>query len=234
MPSHVTRIPLSGLYVILDPRALRGRSLVEALQAAADSGARLFQYRDKTASGAEAYRQALQLRKVASDRGAVFLVNDRCDVALAVDADGVHLGQEDMPLVRARALLGPEKVIGISAHRPDQVKEAASGGADYIGFGPIFGTATKPDHEPVVGIEGLRQIRPLTRVPIFAIGGITLDAIEAVINAGADGVAVISAVCGAPDIAQSVRAFIRKSNLPMLQSPHPAPAFPVPPPRTAR
>lgn len=194
-----------------------GRSLVEALRTAVAGGARLFQYRDKAASGLEAYRRATQLRQAASDLGAIFLVNDRCDVALAVDADGVHLGQDDLPLSLARSLLGPEKIIGISTHRPGQVKEATTGGADYIGFGPIFGTATKPDHEPVVGVEGLRHIRPLTPLPIFAIGGITLDSVEAVIKAGANGVAIISAICRAPDIAESVRAFIRKSNPPVLQ-----------------
>jgi thiamine-phosphate pyrophosphorylase len=202
--------PLKGLYLILDERAARGRSLVEVLREAAAAGVRLFQYRIKAASGAEAYRQALQLREAAAEAGALFLVNDRCDLALAVGADGVHLGQEDLPLAMARGILGPGTIIGISTHRADQVIEADRGGADYIGFGPIFPTASKADHEPVVGIEGLRAVRPLTRLPIFAIGGISVETVEAVINAGADGVAVISAVLGAADIAAAVRPFLSR------------------------
>lgn len=201
---------LKGLYVILDAQASRGRSLVDALKEAASGGARLFQYRDKTSPAVEMYRQALQLRRAAADAGALLLINDRCDLALAVDADGVHLGQEDLPPSHARRVLGSGKIIGVSTHGAAQVREAAESGADYLGFGPIFPTATKPRHEPVVGIEGLRRVRPLTGLPIFAIGGLTLDTVEAVIGAGANGVAVVSAILGSPDIAGAVRAFMAR------------------------
>ncbi|MGH7167246.1 MAG: thiamine phosphate synthase [Nitrospiraceae bacterium] len=201
---------LKGLYVILDAQALRGRSLVDALREAASGGSRLFQYRDKTSSALEMYRQALQLRRAAADAGAHFLINDRCDLALAVDADGVHLGQEDLPPPLARRVLGAGKIIGVSTHGAAQVREATESGADYLGFGPIFPTATKPHHEPVVGIEGLRQVRPLTRLPIFAIGGVTVDTVEAVVGAGANGVAVVSAILDSPDIAGTVRAFMAR------------------------
>jgi thiamine-phosphate pyrophosphorylase len=197
---------LNGLYLILDPAASRGRPLLEVLTEAAGAGVRLFQYRDKSSPVRDVYRQALRLRQAAADAGALFLINDRCDLALAVDADGVHLGQEDLPLKLARRLLGPGKIIGISTHRAADVREAAEGGADYIGFGPIYPTHTKPDHEPVVGLDGLRQIRSLTRLPIFAIGGITADRIEAALEAGSDGVAIISAILGASDISGAVRA----------------------------
>lgn len=209
-PPSIPASFLKGLYVILDAEASRGRSLVEALTQAASGGARLFQYRDKTSSALEMYRQAVRLRRAAADAGAIFLVNDRCDVALAVDADGVHLGQQDLPLSYARSMLGSGKIIGVSTHGAAQVKEATEGGADYLGFGPIFPTSTKPHHEPVVGIEGLRQIRPLTRLPVFAIGGLTLDTVQAVVGAGANGVAVVSAIFDSADIAAAVRAFMAR------------------------
>jgi thiamine-phosphate pyrophosphorylase len=201
---------LQGLHVILDPSVLKGRSVVDALKEAGAGGARLFQYRDKTATGREAYRHATQLRRAAADIGALFLVNDRCDLALAVEADGVHLGQDDLPLALARSIMGPGKLIGVSTHTPAQVIEATSQGADYLGFGPIFATGTKPDHEPVVGIDGLAAIRRLTPLPVFAIGGVTLSTIEAVTKAGANGVALISAICMSPDITGTVREFMKR------------------------
>ncbi len=194
--------------MILDPAASPEHALVDVLIQAAENGVRLFQYRDKTSPMREAYRQAAKLRRAAADARALLFVNDRCDLALAVDADGVHLGQDDLPLSHARSLLGPAKIIGVSTHQASQVEEATRGGADYLGFGPIFPTGTKPHHEPVVGIEGLRQIRPLTQLPVFAIGGITIDSLDAVIGVGADGVAVISAILDAPRIQEAVRAFM--------------------------
>jgi thiamine-phosphate pyrophosphorylase len=178
------------------------------LKEAASAGARIFQFRDKISSPLEVYRQAVQLREAAAAVGALFLVNDRCDLALAVAADGVHLGQDDLPLSLARSLLGPDQLIGISTHRADQVKAATSGGADYLGFGPIFQTASKPDHDTVVGLAGLREIRALTRLPVFAIGGVSAGTVRQVVEAGADGVAVISAIMDAENIAGAVRAFM--------------------------
>jgi thiamine-phosphate pyrophosphorylase len=157
-----------------------------------------------------AYEEALPLRKVAHELGVLFIVNDRCDLALAVDADGVHLGQGDIPLNLARKIMGPDKLIGVSTHNRDQVIAATAGRPDYLGFGPIFTPGSKLDHDPVVGLQGLRTIRPLTALPIFAIGGITADRIEDVIREGADGVAVISAVLKAPDISQAVKDFVSR------------------------
>jgi thiamine-phosphate pyrophosphorylase len=184
--------------------------LVDVLKEAVEAGVRLFQYRDKHASMRDAYHLATALRRAAADAGALFIVNDRCDLALAVEADGVHLGQSDLPLAEARVLLGPGNIIGVSTHNANQVKEVAAGGPDYLGFGPIFGTWTKQDHETVVGVEGLRAIRPLAKLPLFAIGGITVDTVAQVKQAGADGVAVISAILNASDMTKTIRDFMAR------------------------
>ncbi len=202
--------PLKGLYVILDPSACPGRSLVDVLTASTEAGAVLFQYRNKTGSMREAYHDAVRLRRAAADAGAVLMINDRCDLALAVEADGVHLGQRDLPLSDARAVMGVGKIVGISTHSLNQVEQATRGGADYLGFGPIFDTGTKADHEPIVGLEGLRQARTGTHLPIFAIGGLTLNTVGGAVQAGADGVAVVSAVGTAADVGKMVRDLLAR------------------------
>ena len=199
---------LSGLYIILDPSVCPARPLTEVLTAAAEAGASIFQYRNKTASMKEAYVEALALRQAAAKSGVLFIVNDRCDLAVAVDADGVHLGQGDLPLDLARKVMGQDKLIGISTHNPDQVREATAGKPDYLGFGPIFEPGSKQDHDPVVGLAGLRAMRPLTSLPVFAIGGIQIDQVGEVTRFGANGVAVISAIIKAPDISHAVRTFL--------------------------
>lgn len=208
MTIPLSRHLLSGLYVILDPSVCPAQSLAGVFRQAAGAGARLFQYRNKTASMKEAYAEALLLRKIAAELDVTFIVNDRCDLALAVDADGVHLGQTDLPYAYARKVMGPDKIIGLSTHNAEQVTEAEQFKPDYIGFGPIFKPASKQDHDPVVGIEGLRQIRALTSLPVFAIGGIQLAQVGNVMKAGADGIAVISAVLNAPDVTKSVKDLI--------------------------
>ena len=205
---------LSGLYIILDPSVCPACPLVEVMTSAAKVGAALFQYRNKNASMKDAYIEALALRQAASEAGGLFIVNDRCDLALAVGADGVHLGQGDLPLDLARKVMGPNKLIGISTHNPDQVREATTGKPDYLGFGPIFKPGSKQDHDPVVGLEGLHAMRALTSLPVFAIGGIQIDQAGEVMRAGANGVAVISAILKAPDISHSVKAFLAKMSGP--------------------
>ncbi len=194
--------------MILDPSVCPARPLVEVLTVAAEAGAPLFQYRNKAASMKEAYGEALALRQAAAKAGVLFIVNDRCDLALAVDADGVHLGQGDLPLDLARRVMGPDKLIGISTHNLDQVRDATAGKPDYLGFGPIFTPGSKQDHDPVVGLEGLRAMRRLTSLPVFAIGGIQIDQAGEVMRAGANGVAVISAILKAPNISHAVNAFL--------------------------
>jgi thiamine-phosphate pyrophosphorylase len=210
---------LFGLYLILDPSINSGRDLLMVLREAATGGIKLFQYRNKQASMGQAYEEGLRLREAARQTNAYFIVNDRCDLALALDADGVHLGQEDLALPDARALLGPDRLIGISTHNPEQVRTATEEGADYLGFGPIFATTSKSDHEPVVGVEGLAAIRPLTPLPIFAIGGIQPQTYRAILSAGANGAAVMSAILHAPDISRVIDAFTRASAQPNGPSP---------------
>lgn len=205
---------LNRLYIILDPSVYPDRPLVEVLTIAAEAGASLFQYRNKTASMKEAYVEALALRQAAAKARGIFIVNDRCDLALAVDADGVHLGQGDLPLDTARKVMGPDKLIGISTHNPDQVRAATAGKPDYLGFGPIFKPGSKQDHDPLVGLEGLRAIRKLTSLPVFAIGGIQIEQVEAVMHSGADGVAVVSAILKATDIREAVRTFLAQMSTP--------------------
>ena len=210
--------PLSGLYVILDPSVRPDRPLSNVLTAAAAGGAKLFQYRNKTSAMKDAYAEALPLRTTARELGVLFIVNDRCDLAMALDADGVHLGQDDLPYTDARELLGPHKVIGLSTHHPGQVKAASRLQPDYLGFGPIFTPTSKLNHDPVVGIEGLKKIRPLTGIPIFAIGGIGLDQVRPVMQVGANGVAVISAVLNVPDVTEAVQKLIGQMPRPVSPS----------------
>jgi len=212
--SAAVHFMLNRLYIILDPSVCPDRPLLDVLTFAAEAGASLFQYRNKTASMKDAYVEALVLRRVAAQAGVIFIVNDRCDLALAVDADGVHLGQGDLPLDMARKVMGPDKLIGISTHNADQVIEASVGKPDYLGFGPIFKPGSKQDHDPLVGLEGLRAIRKLTSLPVFAIGGIQIDQVQAAMHAGADGVAVISAILKAADIREAVRTFLAQMPTP--------------------
>lgn len=199
---------LRGLYVILDERWENTCSLVDVLRQIGEAGVRLVQYRNKTGAMREAYERAVRLREVAGKIGVKFIVNDRCDLALAVEADGVHLGQSDLPVDMARRLLGDDCLIGISTHRVEEVQEASKSGADYLGFGPIYETSTKKNHEPLVGLEGLRRVRDLTELPIFAIGGISPDSVPEVILAGASGVAVAAAILDAQNRDSTVAQFM--------------------------
>ena len=211
--------PLAGLYVILDPSVGPRRSLGDILKDAAGAGAKLFQYRNKSASMKEAYVEAMELRKIAAELGVTFIVNDRCDLALAVEADGVHLGQEDLPYGDARMMMGAGKLIGLSTHNPEQVREADRLKPDYIGFGPIFKPGSKRDHDPVVGVQGLREIRRLTSLPIFAIGGMTVDNVADALKARADGVAVSSAIVAAPDVRHAVIGIVTRMSSPASPAP---------------
>ena len=196
-----------SLYVVLDRAAARGRHLEEILDATIAGGCRMVQLREKEWPSGRLLSLAERLRDRCRRAGVTFIVNDRVDLAVAVGADGVHLGQDDLPIRAARPLLRPGMVLGRSTHSIAQAREAQAEGADYIAVGSMFPTQTKPDFE-LVGPALLRTVRPETKAPLIGIGGITRENVAQVIRAGADGVAVISAVCGAPDPAAATREFV--------------------------
>jgi len=200
----VLRRPLD-LYVIVDTAVAGDRDPVALAAAAIAGGATAIQLRAKDLPTVRQVAVARALADLARRHAVLFIVNDRLDVALAVEADGVHLGWEDLPPADARRLLGPERVLGVSAGNLEEARAALAAGADYLGVGPIFPTRTKADAGEAIGLEGLRAIRALSPVPIVAIGGITAENAAAVIAAGADGVAVISAVLLAPDPTAAAR-----------------------------
>lgn len=196
-----------SLYVVLDRTAARGRELEDILNAVIAGGCRLVQLREKTWPSGVLLPLAERLRQRCREAAVTFIVNDRVDLALAVDADGVHVGQDDLPPRAVRPLLRAGMILGRSTHSPGQARVAQADGADYVAVGSMFPTATKPDFE-LVGPDLVRTVRPEIRVPLVGIGGITLTNVAEVIRAGADGVAVVSAVCGAPDPADTTRRFL--------------------------
>ncbi|MCG2720868.1 MAG: thiamine phosphate synthase [Thermodesulfovibrionales bacterium] len=182
---------LGGLCCITD-RSISQLSFEDMALRALGAGIGWIQYRDKESSRRLIYEESVTLRKITRDFKAVLIVNDHADIAYAVDADGVHLGQDDLPLNEARKIM-KQKIIGISTHSMEQAKEAEKMGADYIGFGPVFHTSTKDAGNPK-GLDMLREIRREIRIPVIAIGGITPDNVRAVLAEGADAVAVASAL----------------------------------------
>lgn len=198
------------LYLITDTD-VSGLSHIEAVREALSSGIKIIQLREKLLSKKDIYKEALVIRKLTRRYNAVFIVNDYIDIALAVDADGVHLGQDDMPLKEARKIIGRRKIIGISTHSLRQAFDAEAGGADYIGFGPIFKTLTKDAGVPK-GIASLRKIRQHINIPIAAIGGINHINVQKVLNHGADAVAIASGILSG-DIKKNVKRFLSLSGL---------------------
>ena len=201
------RLVLPRLYVILDA-ALLTVPETECAEKLAAAGARLLQYRNKRASARELFESSQRLASLLIPQDVTFVVNDRADVALAAEASGVHVGQEDLGVETARSVLGAGKLLGVSTHNLEQFKEAAATSADYVAVGPVFSTSTKANPDPVVGIELIRRVRSLTDKPIVAIGGITLERAAEVIRAGADSVAVISDILLAPEPGVRARQYI--------------------------
>ena len=195
---------MKGYYFITDSALSRAGNISD-VQQAESCGVRVVQYRNKNAETKEMYKEALNLRKIC--KNALFLINDRIDIALAVDADGVHLGQTDMPYTAARRILGPDKTIGITVHNLSEALDAQKFGADYLGVSPIFPTATKPDAGKPAGIVLIEEIRSFMDIPLIAIGGITLANAPEVIRAGADGLCAISAVVAKEDVRREIRKF---------------------------
>ena len=193
-----------SLYVITDPSAQKGRDPLEVLTKALEGGADVVQLRDKHSSREDLVAIGKKLKPLCKKWGALFIVNDRVDVAEGVDADGVHLGQNDLLVETARSLLGKKKLLGISTHSLEQALRAQAQGADYIGVGPIFQTPTKPDYPPV-GTGLISQVKQSVRIPFVAIGGINLATLDTVLEAGADSVAVVRSVVGQEDVREAAR-----------------------------
>ncbi|MDA8244187.1 MAG: thiamine phosphate synthase [Elusimicrobia bacterium] len=203
----MAKLNLDGqLYCLTSEEHSNGRTVIETAEAMLAGGARILQYREKNKHKRAKHEECLLLRRLMKKRGCLFIVNDDLDIALAVKADGVHLGQDDMPLEAARELTGPKMIIGISTHNPAQARAAVQGGADYIGVGPIYATKTKKDVCPAVGLEYLDYAVRNVNIPFVAIGGIKLRNLSEVLARGARCVAMVTEITGAPDIAAAVRA----------------------------
>jgi thiamine-phosphate pyrophosphorylase len=186
-----------GLYAIVDPDFCRGRDPIAVAEAILDGGCAVLQLRTKQWALPELEALALRMLALCRDARVPFVVNDHPDLAQRIGAEGVHLGQRDMPLERARALLAPTIAIGLSTHDLRQASAAEARGADLIGFGPVFATRTKHDPDPVVGLHALREVCRCVAIPVIAIGGITPDNVAEVAASGAAMAAAIGAVCGA-------------------------------------
>ncbi len=196
-----------SIYLVTDEACLHGRPLLKCVEEALAAGVTLVQYRAKAADGGVLYAEACKLKELCDKYNVPLIINDRLDIALAVGAAGVHLGQDDLPCVVARRLLGEEFIIGVSAHNPAEAVQAVSEGADYLGCGAVFGTATKHDVAKL-GLENLRAIRKAVAVPMVGIGGITVDNYAEVLATGADGAAIVSGILAQKDIGAAVKKLV--------------------------
>lgn len=196
-----------SLYLVTDPGLCADRGLVDTVVAAVRGGVTLVQLRDKQASTAELIDQARRLKAALAGSGVPLIINDRLEVALAAGADGLHLGQDDGDVAAARAALGERAILGLSVQTHGQLARLDPGPLDYLGLGPVFATPTKHDHARPLGFDGLAALVAASPLPTVAIGGLTAAHAAAVRSAGADGLAVISAICGQPDPEAAARAF---------------------------
>jgi thiamine-phosphate pyrophosphorylase len=201
------RLVLPRLYVILDSALLKN-STRDCAQELAAAGVRLLQYRNKSASARELLETSRELVSSLESSRTALIVNDRPDVAALAGAKGVHVGQDDLDAEQARAVIGKEMWVGTSTHNLEQFRRAVATSSDYIAVGPIFATTSKANPDPVVGVELIREVRALTDKPIVAIGGITLERAKAVIDAGADSVAVISDILLARNPGERARQYV--------------------------
>lgn len=196
-----------SIYLVTDEACLHGRPLLECVEEALAAGVTLVQYRAKAADGGVLYAEACRLKELCDKYSVPLIINDRLDIALAVGAAGVHLGQDDLPCAVARRLLGEDFIIGVSAHNPAEAVQAVSEGADYLGCGAVFGTATKHDVAKL-GLENLRAIRKAVAVPMVGIGGITADNYAEVLATGADGAAIVSGILAQDNIGAVVKKLV--------------------------
>ena len=227
MTSNGTRSFAWRLYVIVDPTAARGRRLDDLAATAIRGGADAIQLRDKTATTRQVLAEAARLLAVTRPAKVPLLINDRADVAAAVGADGVHLGQDDLPVRQARRLLGASAIIGLSTHSLAQAQAALEEPVDYLGLGPIFPTPTKPGHGSI-GVELICPVRRAARCPVVCIGGVDAETVDRIIEAGGACVAVVRAVCAAADPETAARALASRLTQ-LLPSTPPDPAIMFPP-----
>jgi len=199
-----------SLYLVLDPVLCRDLGMVETTRAAVAGGATIIQLRDKEASTAAMIETGRALRQVLQGTNVRLIVNDDAEAAIAIGADGLHIGQEDMNAADARRMIGPDMILGLSVKTEVLASSIDAGIVDYAGIGPVFATPTKPDHKQPIGFEGLARIVRLCPVPAVAIGGLKAEHTAEVLSAGADGLAVVSAICGQPD-PQAATALIAKA-----------------------
>lgn len=196
----------TDIYCLTAEEHSRGRDNIKVVGDMLEAGIKWIQYREKDKSMLEKYRQCIKLREMAADAGAVFIVNDHIDLAKSVCADGVHLGQDDMPAAAARGLIGDRMILGISTHSPEQAEKAVRDGADYIGVGPIYRTFTKKDVCDPVGLEYLDYVVKNVRIPFVAIGGIKLHNLRQVKGQGAKCIALVTEIVGAEDIKGTIKS----------------------------
>jgi len=189
-----------SLYLVTDRNLSLGRDLTEVVEKAVAGGVTMVQLREKDCTTKEFIELAIAIKKITAPKNVPLIINDRVDVALAAEADGVHVGQSDMSCQMVRKLMGKDAIIGLSIENEEQAKESAGWDIDYIGISPVFSTPTKTDTAPPLGIEGIKRIRQLSPHRIVGIGGINSGNLEKVILAGSEGVALVSAICSAPDI----------------------------------
>lgn len=197
-----------SIYLLTDDTCLQGRPLLACVEEALGAGVTLLQYRSKYKDGGAMYQEALALKELCDRYHVPLIINDRVDVALAVGAAGVHVGQDDLPCRVVRNLVGDDFIIGVSAHNPEEAREAAAAGADYLGCGAVFGTATKAG-VGTLGLERLRSIRQAVSLPMVGIGGVKATNYGQVLATGANGAAIISGILAATDIGGEVAKFVR-------------------------
>lgn len=201
------------LYLVTDRELALGRPLTDVVEKALKGGVTMVQLREKKATTRRFLQEVMDVKKILQPYNTPLIVNDRVDIALATDADGVHLGQSDMPWQMARKILGPEKIIGLSIESIKQLEEANSADIDYIGISPVFTTPTKKELEKGLGIPGTREIASQSRHPAVAIGGINIENVKDVMATGVDGISVVSAICSANDPEASARDLLERIDM---------------------
>lgn len=197
------------LYLVTDRDLSCGRPLADVVEAAVRGGVTMVQLREKECSSREFLELALEMKSLLAPYHVPLIINDRLDIALACDAEGLHIGQSDLPYEVARRLLGPGKIIGLSVESVQDALDANSLDVDYIGISPVYSTSTKTDTAPALGLDGVREITTVSRHPSVGIGGVNMKTAEAVVEAGADGISVVSAIMSAPDPEKAASALLR-------------------------